>query len=220
VRLNIFRLPGIAPGFLILALNGTVLTASILFVSLILQSDLGNGALISGVAFTPFVLSSVISGFASMQLMHRFQARHLIAIGLVIAAIGYGWLGMLGAHPSYAANILGPLIVTGIGLGFAVIATTRAATAAVTPQDAGLASGLFSLARQLGAAIGIAALVTLAATQTSSYFAAHATRGAATAALRGDAVALLACGGLCLLSALIALLLPKPSPKPRPVSAQ
>ncbi|MCI1673040.1 MAG: MFS transporter [Bifidobacterium tibiigranuli] len=220
VRLNIFRLPGIAPGFLILALNGTVLTASTLFVSLILQSDLGNGALISGVALTPFVLSSVIAGFASMQLMHRFQARHLIAVGLAIAAIGYGWLGMLGAHPSYAANILGPLIVTGIGLGFAVIATTRAATAAVTPQDAGLASGLFSLARQLGAAIGIAALVTLAATQTSSYFAAHATRGAATAALRGDAVALLACGGLCLLSALIALLLPKPSPKPRPVSAQ
>jgi predicted MFS family arabinose efflux permease len=200
VRLNIFRLPGIAPGFLILALNGTVLTASTLFVSLILQSDLGNGALISGVALMPFVLSSVIAAFAAMQLMHRIQARYLVAIGLAVAAVGYGWLGMLGAHPSYAANILGPLIVAGVGLGFAVIATTRAATAAVTKQDAGLASGLFSLARQLGAAIGIAALVTLATAQTATYLATHATGGAATAALRGDAVALLVCGGLCLLS--------------------
>lgn len=57
VRLNIFRLPGIAPGFLILALNGTVLTASTLFVSLILQSDLGNGALILRRGAHPFVLS-------------------------------------------------------------------------------------------------------------------------------------------------------------------
>ncbi|MCL1840897.1 MAG: MFS transporter [Propionibacteriaceae bacterium] len=206
VRLGIFGLPGIAPGSVILALNGTVLTASTLFVSMILQSDLGNDALSSGLALVPFVLGSVVAGFAAMQLMTWIQARYLIAIGLVVAAVGYVWLGLLGAHPSYAANILGPLIVTGVGLGLAVVPTTRAATAAVTPDDAGLASGLFSLARQLGSAIGIAALVTVAVAQTGS----AAADGAApdAAALHGDAVVLLVCGGICAASALVALLLP------------
>ena len=206
VRLTIFRLPGIAPGSIILALNGTVLTASTLFFSMILQSDLGNGALVSGVALMPYVLCSVGAGFLAMQLVGRIQARFIIAIGLFIAAAGYVWLGFLGPHPSYAANILGPLFVTGIGLGLAIVPTTRAATAAVTPQDAGLASGLFSLSRQLGSAIGIAVLVTIAAAQTAS----RATQGAPStaAALHGDAIALLVCGGICALSALIALLLP------------
>ncbi|HEY0248071.1 MAG TPA: MFS transporter [Gryllotalpicola sp.] len=207
VRLNIFRLPGIAPGSLILALNGTVLTASTLFISLILQSDLGNGALSSGLALLPFVLASVLAGFGAMQLAAWIQPRFMIAIGLLIAAGGYVWLGLLGAHPSYAANILGPLIVTGIGLGLAVVPTTRAATATVTREDAGLASGLFSLSRQLGSAIGIAALVTLTVSTTSSSAAHGATTTAA--ALHGDAVALMVCGGLCALSALIALLLPR-----------
>ena len=206
VRLNIFLLPGIAPGTLILALNGTVLTASTMFVSIILQSDLGNDALISGLALVPFVLSSVIAGFAAMQLMTWIQARYLIALGLAIAAGGYVWLGLLGPHPSYAANILGPLIVTGIGLGFAVVPTTRAATAAVAPQDAGLASGLFSLSRQLGSAIGIAALVTIAVTQTTASAAAGSEPAAA--GLHGDAVVLMVCAGICALSALVALLLP------------
>ncbi len=206
VRLNIFFLPGIAPGTIILALNGTVLTASTLFVSLILQSDLGDDALASGLALVPYVLASVFAGFAAMTLMKWIQARYLIAIGLIIAAAGYVWLGLLGAHPTYAANILGPLIVSGIGLGAAVVPTTRAATAAVTAQDAGLASGLFSLSRQLGSAIGIAALVTLAVSLTSSAVA----NGTATAAasLHGDAIAIVVCGGICALSAVVAFLLP------------
>jgi len=206
VRLNIFALPGIAPGTIILALNGTVLTASTLFVSLVLQSDLGDDALSSGIALVPYVLASVVAGFAAMTLMKRVQARYVIAIALLIAAAGYAWLGLLGDHPTYAVNILGPLIVAGIGLGAAVVPTTRAATAAVTAKDAGLASGLFSLSRQLGSAIGIAALVTLAVSLTTSAVATGTKPS--LAALRGDAVAIIVCGAICALSAIVAFALP------------
>ncbi len=136
VRLNIFFLPGIAPGTLILALNGTVLTASTLFVSLILQSDLGDDALASGLALVPYVLASVFAGFGGDDsdevgagaLHHCDRADHR---GCRICLVGdCSAPTHLCREHSRASDR------RGIGLGAAVVPTTRAATAAVTAQDA------------------------------------------------------------------------------------
>ena len=207
VRLAVFRLPGVAAGNLIIACVGTVLTASTFFISLVLQSDLGFDALGAGLRLVPLAVVSGVVSLVSPRAVRHFGPRPVLLVGLCVAAAGYLWLGLIGGHPTYLADLFGPLVVIGVGLGLTIMPSTRAAAAAVPPQETGLAAGLFNVSRQIGAAVGIAALVTLAVARTHAKL--HVGVSVATAQLRGDATALLACAGICLLAGLISLLLPR-----------
>jgi EmrB/QacA subfamily drug resistance transporter len=210
VRLSVFALPGVRAGNILIACNGTVLTASTFFLSQILQNGLGNNALQTGVRLIPLAIGIFILSLLSPRATKKFGPRPVLLLGLSTAAAGYVWLGLMGEHPSYLSNLLGPLLIVGIGLGLTVMPSTRAAAAGIPPQEAGLASGLFNVSRQIGAAIGVAGLVTLAVARSH---AAH-TQSPVTAQLHGNASALLACAGLCMLALLATLLLPPTSSTP------
>ena len=89
------------------------------------------------------------------------------------------WFAQLGAHTAYVDGVLGPLILTGIGLGMVIAPSINAGTFGVEPRDAGVASATVTVGQQLGASIGISLLNTIFASAVTSYLAAHAASASA-----------------------------------------
>src|SRR5207237_7938370 len=105
------------------------------------------------------------------RLVPRFGARARLAAAALLSAAGLLWMSRLSAAGSYATDILGPLTLVALGLGLSFPPGTYAATAGVPPRDAGLASGIVNTTRQLGGAVGLAALATVAVDRTHAVLA-------------------------------------------------
>ncbi|MEV6979579.1 MFS transporter [Kitasatospora sp. NPDC093806] len=202
VRLPVFRLPGVPTGNLVVLLLGSSLTASLFLVSQLMQQVLGYSAERTGLAMLPMGLCLAAAALVSRRLLDA-GARRLPLYGGTAAAAGLLWLAALPADARYPVDLLGPLLLIGSGLGLMLMSATTAATAAVPPAEAGLASGLLNTSRQLGGALGLALLGAIAQSVT----AAEDGPGAA-ALLHGSHAALLAAAALSLLGALASLLLP------------
>ncbi|MFI9804317.1 MFS transporter [Streptomyces sp. NPDC052301] len=140
---------------------------SFYFASLYLQQVLGMSALKAGLAFLPFCLGLVAGSLYAVRLIARFGARNLLIVGGIVGALGMVWFSRISADGSFAVDVLGPMLVTSIGVGPLLVPLAGAATGGVAPNEAGMASGLLNSARQLGGSIGLAAMSTVAATATS-----------------------------------------------------
>ncbi|MER7468913.1 MFS transporter [Streptomyces sp. NPDC097981] len=204
VRLPVFRLPGVRAGNLVVLLLGSSLTASLFLVSQLLQQVLGYSAQQAGLAMLPMGVCLAAAALVSRRLLDA-GARRLPLYGGTVAAAGLLWLAVLPTDARYAADLLGPLLLIGSGLGLMLMSATTAATAAVPPAEAGLASGLLNTSRQLGGALGLAVLGAIAQSVTGT---SDGTASGAAALLHGSHAALLAAAALSLLGALTSLLLP------------
>ena len=105
--------------------------------------------------------------------MPRVGPKPLIAFGMLAAAGGTAWLAQLGPHTGYAAGVLGPLILAGIGLGMVIAPAINTGTFGVAPQDAGVASATVTVGQMLGASVGTSLLNTIFAAAVTSYITAH-----------------------------------------------
>jgi EmrB/QacA subfamily drug resistance transporter len=206
VPLSIFGQRSLAVGNTVMTCLGLVMTSGFFFVSLYLQQILGYSALRTGMAIVPMTVLLAAGPLAAKRLLPRFGPRTLILAGGILTTFGLSWMSQFPDHSGYPAHILGPLAVIGAGVGLMLLPLAASATAGLQPRDAGLASGLFNTARQLGGAIGLAVLVTIAATTTRHRHLASP----AAATVHGYRVALLICAAVSLASVLIALLLPTP----------
>lgn len=182
---------------------GVVLTAPLFFLSLYLQQVEGQSALRTGLSLLPMVAVISVGVLVSQRLIPAIGARRLLVIGAVIAAVGLAWLGRLPVHYGYVTHVLLPTVVVGAGTSLTMMPAIVAATSGVDPRDAGIASGLLNMCRQLGAALGLAALVTIAATVTDR-------SGGDAAIVDGYRVAFDVLAVVSLITAALALLL-KPS---------
>jgi EmrB/QacA subfamily drug resistance transporter len=205
IPLALFRPRSLQVANLLMLCLGATMTAAFFFLSLYLQQAVGYSALRAGLAVLPTTVILIVGGFASRRLVSIVGRRLLLVIGAVVTAAGTGWLALAPAHPAYLAHILGPAIVAGAGLGVMLLPVTMAGTVGVSPRDAGAAAGLLNTSRQLGGAIGLAVLVTVAATATSRA-SHHSTY--VVALVHGYHVAFLADAGVMLVAALAALALP------------
>src|SRR5207237_10687065 len=106
------------------------------------------------------------AGVGSKPVVHT-GVRPLIATGTAIAAIGLLWLSNLTPHSSYVSGVMLPLIVLALGLGMTFVPATLSAVSGVTEEHSGLVSGVSTTAIQIGGAIGLAILATVAATTTA-----------------------------------------------------
>jgi EmrB/QacA subfamily drug resistance transporter len=200
----LLRPRGLRIGNVIMLGMGAVMTAVFYFLSLYLQQALGYSPLRAGLAVLPTTVLLVIGGLASRRLVSVIGGRLQLLIGGVTTAAGTAWLALAPAHPAYLTHILGPELVAGVGLSLMLLPVTLAGTAGVRPRDAGAAAGLLNTSRQLGGAIGLAVLVSVAATATTG-----ASESTYLAALvHGYHVAFLAAAGVMLVAALAALALP------------
>jgi EmrB/QacA subfamily drug resistance transporter len=145
-----------------------------LFLTYYLQQTLGYSPVVTGVAFLPIAGGIATSANVStIVLMPRVGPKPLVATGMLVAAGAAVWFAQLGAHTGYVGGVLGPLILTGIGLGMVIAPSINTGTYGVAPQDAGVASASVTVGQQLGASIGTSLLNTIFASAVTSYIAAH-----------------------------------------------
>lgn len=203
VRLSIFALPNLRVGNVLMLCLGATLTASVFLVSAILQHGGGYSPRETGLAMLPMGVALAAARLLFAAHLARQGAARLPLWGALVAAAGLAWLAAMSAEAHFLTQVLGPTLLVGGGLGLVILAATHAVTAGVPVQDAGLASGLANTARQLGGAIGVAALATLAGAV------AQGAEGAApqAAQLAGYHAALLAAAGLSAVCGLVSLAL-------------
>ncbi len=191
VPLGIFRLRSIAAANAIAVTIGAALFGLFFFLSLYLQQVQSYSPLKTGVAFLPAALSTMAGAIVGTRLVTVLGARRQLVIGPLTAAGGLAWLTQLSPGDGYFTSVFGPLLLCGIGLGLSFVPMTIAATSGVPMQQAGLASGLLNTARQIGGAVGLAVMATVAAgaaSPTAGYD--HAFWISATALVAGAVLAM------------------------------
>ncbi|WP_328720889.1 MFS transporter [Streptomyces sp. NBC_00247] len=165
-----------------------------ILVALYLQKVLGHEALGTGLALLPAAL--VIGGVSllvSARLNARFGERAVLLTGIALMATQMGLLGRLPDHADYATDLLPSMLLTA-GFGLALPALTTLGMSGAADEDAGLASGLFNTTQQVGMALGVAVLSTLAAGRTGGLLAAG--HGSAHALTEGYRLAFTVGAGL------------------------
>jgi EmrB/QacA subfamily drug resistance transporter len=177
---------------LVMLLSGIGMFGVFLFLTYFIQLDLGFSPVMSGVAFLPMIALLVVGSSAvAARLLTRVGPRWLVALGMVLAAVGLVLFAQLHVGSTYATGVVPGLLVIGLGLGLVFGAAMNVATARTGADDAGVASALPNIGQQVGGSIGTALLNTLAATAATSYVAAHGLSKAvqAAAVVHGDDVA-------------------------------
>jgi EmrB/QacA subfamily drug resistance transporter len=150
-----------------------------LFLTYYLQQTLGYTPVVTGFAILPIAGGiAVAANLSTIVLMPRIGPKPLVATGFVVAAGAMTWFAHLGVHTAYADGVLGPLILTGAGLGMVIAPSINTGTFGVQPRDAGVASATVTVGQQLGASIGTSLLNTIFASAVTSYLAAHIASGA------------------------------------------
>jgi EmrB/QacA subfamily drug resistance transporter len=168
VRLSIFRVRTLTAADAVLLLVASGMFGMFFFASLYVQEILGYSPLKAGLAFLPVTAGIVIGAGIAQQLIRRIGVRNVSLVGIVLATAGLLVLTQLPVHGSYASDLLTGLMPLSIGMGLVFVPITLLGTGGVSEDDAGLASGLFNTAQQVGGSLGLAILSTLAASQTSS----------------------------------------------------
>jgi EmrB/QacA subfamily drug resistance transporter len=168
IRLSIFRIKtlAVADGVLLLVASG--MFGMFFFASLYVQEILGYSPLHAGLAFLPVTGGIVVGAGMAQPLVKRAGVRNVALLGIVLATIGMLVLAQVPVHGTYAGDLLPGLLPLSIGMGLVFVPITLMATGGVDANDAGLASGLFNTAQQVGGSLGLAILSTLAASKTSS----------------------------------------------------
>ena len=162
LRLGLLRSRAVLGSNLFNLVVGAAMASAFYFMSLHLQVVLGHGAARTGVEFLPFALGVVLGSVLAVKLS-RLGARRLLVFGALLAAVGFAWFGRVDAHSTYLADVLPPSVLASVGFGISLATVVRTATAGVAPAEAGVASGLLNSSRQIGAALGLAALGAAAA---------------------------------------------------------
>jgi len=166
VPFSIFRLRTLRGSNVVGLLIGMALFSMFFFLTLYLQQVLGYSALKTGVAYLPLALSIILAAGAASQLVTRVGFKPALIAGLVLISGALLWFAQIPEHGRYAADVLGPAILAGIGLGLAFVPVTIGAVTGTRDDEAGLASGLINTAQQVGGALGLAILVSVANSRT------------------------------------------------------
>ncbi len=167
VRLDIFRVPTLRAANIVLFFVVSGLFAMFFFSSLYNQVVLGYTPIQAGLAFLPFTAGIVLGAGLAQQLGARIGLRPTALAGMVVASAGMFWLLRLPPGGSYLPDLLPSILPVSIGMGLAFVPLTLIATGGLPHDDAGLASGLYNTSQQVGGALGLAILSTLAASRTS-----------------------------------------------------
>ncbi|WFE66004.1 DHA2 family efflux MFS transporter permease subunit [Micromonospora sp. WMMD714] len=167
VRIGLLTKRNVAAANLFVLLLCAGQFAAFYFISLYLQDVLRFDAARAGAAFLPLTLTVVVAINLSTRLLPRTGPKLLLVAGGLLAAAGVAWFGALHVDGSFVADLLGPSILTGLGMGISFVPLTGAAVGGLPRHEAGMASAVLNSSRQIGGALGLAALVTAQATYTA-----------------------------------------------------
>jgi MFS family permease len=169
---------------------------------------LKEGALQAGLSFLPMTLAVFVGSSLAPRLLARFGVRQVITAGMLVATAGLALFTGIRPGGSYFVLVLPGALLSGLGMGLALVSSTVAATQGVPGAQSGLASGLLNMSRLFGGALGLAVLSTIAAGATHP----NHTVDPAQALSNGFALAFTVGAGITLLGAGIALAFLRPRP--------
>jgi EmrB/QacA subfamily drug resistance transporter len=192
VPFSIFRARTITGANVVGLLIGASLFSMFFFISLYMQQVLGYSAIKAGLSYLPLALTIIVAAGIASQLTTRIGFKPVLAAGMVFIAAGLVWFSQVSPGGGFLTDILGPSLLAAIGLGLAFVPNTIAAVSGVADREAGLASGLINTSQQIGGALGLAVLSTIANSVTGSAHSAGAlTDGFQSAFLAGAGIAAL-----------------------------
>jgi EmrB/QacA subfamily drug resistance transporter len=177
VRLSIFRVRSLATANICMFLVGCGMFAMFFFITLYLQKVLGYKPLEAGVSVLPFTAGIMVSAGVASNFAPRIGVRPVAAVGLILTVLGMLLFARMPVDGSYVTDVLPAMIVAALGMGAVFMPLTLVATTGLKDEDQGLASGLFNTSQQIGGALGLAILSTVAAGQTHGNTAADLVHG-------------------------------------------
>jgi EmrB/QacA subfamily drug resistance transporter len=205
--LRIFRSRNLSAANVAMAIVGGVAFSEFFLLTLYLQDVLRYSAVESGLAFVAFAGTVVVISNVAQWVTGRLGVRPTLTTGLLLSALSVGLLTRLPVHGSYFWDLFPAFVLGGAGMGLSFVPVTIASLTGVERADAGVASGLINTSRQIGGAIGLAAVSAIAAAST---------HGSSAAALdHGFQTGLYALTGMLLVGAVLVATLVRP---PRPAA--
>jgi EmrB/QacA subfamily drug resistance transporter len=205
VPFSIFRRRTLRGANIVAILIGMSLFSMFFLITLYLQQVLGDSALEAGISYLPLALSIIGAAGAAGALVTRIGFKPVLIGGMVLVAVALAWFSQVSAGGSYVADVLGPSILAGLGLGFAFVPVTIAAMSGSSHEEAGLASGLINTSQQVGGALGLAILASIANSSTSSSL--ESGHGGKVALTQGFSDAFTVGAGFAVAAVLLALVL-------------
>ncbi|MFL5839943.1 MAG: MFS transporter [Thermoleophilaceae bacterium] len=163
---RIFRLRTLTGANVVGLLLGASLFSMFFFISLYMQQVLGYSAIHAGLSYLPLALTIIVAAGLGGQLVTRFGFKPILAAGMAFVSLGLLWFSQVSVGGGFLTDILGPSLLAAIGLGFGFVTSTIAAVSGVQEREQGLASGLINTSQQIGGALGLAVLSTIATSQT------------------------------------------------------
>jgi EmrB/QacA subfamily drug resistance transporter len=171
VPFRMFRNRTLTGANVIRVLAAASLFSMFFFLTLYMQQVLGYSPIKAGLSYLPLALMIIVASRVASQLVTRAGYKPVLAAGMVLIAAGLAWFSQVPVGGGFAADILGPSLIAAAGLGFAFVTTTIAALSGVEECDSGLASGLINASQQIGGALGLAVLATIATSRTDDVLA-------------------------------------------------
>ena len=170
---RIFRIRTVAGANIAALLLGASLFANFFLLTLYVQDVLGWSALKTGLTFIATAGSAILWAGVAQALVTRFGAKPIMTIGFAGMILGMLWYTQIPVHGSYWSDLLAGYLIVGFAIPFAFIPVSIAALAGVDYHEAGLASGLFNTAQQIGGAIGVAVVSSVSISRYNHLISAH-----------------------------------------------
>jgi len=203
--LRVFASRNLSTANVVQALMSSAFLGFFFLGSLDLERVLNYGPMAIGLAFLPVaVVMGVFSIRFSAQLINRFGPLAVMVAGQVVAVIALAMLGFGPTNAGYALQLMVPLALLGLGGGLTFPSLTIIAMSDSRPDDAGLASGILNTAGQVGGALGLAVLATLAGARTTNLI--QAGNDIASALAGGYHLAWLVCAGTVIVTLTLTLI--------------
>jgi len=213
VPLAIFRNRSLSVSNAVALILGASIFSMFYFLSLYMQQVLGYSALKTGVGYLSIAGAIIVAAGVAQSLVAKFGVRLVLAAGMLLAGGGLVYFSQISVNGSYVGTLLPGFLLAGVGLGLSFVPVTIGAVSGVDPREVGVASGLINTTQQIGGALGVAMLSTIAVSATTSFVVGHSqsphlalaglTHGFSVAfwfgallALAGGAVALLGLAGM------------------------
>ncbi len=164
--LGIFRNRNLATGNVIVLLVGAAMVGLFFAISVYTQSVLGYDALQAGLSQLPLAGVLVLVAGSAPAIIARLGEKRTLVVSLLVLAAGLVWLSAAPSDAVYLVHLLGPGLLIGAGIGGALVTATQLSVDGVVGGEAGLAGGLVNTSQQIGGALGLAVLASIATART------------------------------------------------------
>jgi EmrB/QacA subfamily drug resistance transporter len=169
VNLNVFRSRSVTGANIVNLFVPAAFGSFIFVLTLYLQQILGFSAIMTGIAFLPMALAVLIVSNIVSRLASRVGVKAFIVGGLVFLIVGLALLSPMTVNGNYLSTLLPGILIASLGIGATFPATLIAATAGISDDEQGMASGIFTTTQEIGSGLGLAIVSAVAAASTATF---------------------------------------------------